>query len=454
MLALEGDSDGCPAKSRVPEQLARRLDFPAALSITVGTMLGSGIYFKANLLAQTLGRLDWILLAWLAGGLIALLGALVYAELATALPRAGGAYVYVHRAFGPFWAYLLGWSSFIFARAAAAGALAVGAAELAGIRGAAQTAAAVATLLALTAIHVRGVEKAGLLQTGTTLIKVLGLLVITGAALGATPNEASTPANLNLSLGAAMLAVLWAYDGWYNVAAVAEEVTEPRRLPLILVGGVLLVTVLYLTANLAFYQVIPVAQMAAVEQPGQAVSEAALGPTGGLIFRVLITLSVLGTLNAGLICGPRIFYAMARDGLFFKSLGLLNRHQVPARASWLFAGWSAALVVMAACMPDDFRLFDRLTHWVMLGVLFFSTLTVASIFALRAREPELERPYRCPGYPLVPLLFMLLSISIGITACLERPVPALLGTLLVFTGLPFYRRIRGRAENQEENSGP
>ena len=419
--------------------------------MTVGTMLGSGIYFKANVLALSLGRLDLIMVAWLAGGLLALCGALVYAELSAAMPRAGGAYVYVHRAFGPFFAYLLGWSSFIFSRAAATGALAVLAASLLGLEGWSRMLGAAILILVITGLHCTGVQTAGALQTGTTVIKVVGLLALSLAAgLANQGSESVGSVATELSWSAALLSVMWAYDGWYNVAAVAEEVDEPDRLlPRVLIGGVLCVTGLYLLANYAFYLAIPPAQMATMENPGVAVSRVALGPAGEIFFRILIAISVLGTLNAGLVCGPRIFYAMARDGLFFNYLGSLNDCQVPARASWLYAGWSSILVLIAAALPDRFGLFDRLTHWVILGVLVFSILTIASVYRLRSKEPEMERPYRCFGYPLTPLLFILISAALTLVTVAEQPRPALLGFLLVFTGLPFYRKLATKSSFSE-----
>lgn len=417
------------------------LEYRHGLAIVVGTMVGSGIFFKQNVLAQSLGRLDWILAVWLAGGLVAAMGALVYAELSTMIPESGGAYVYVREAYGRFWGFLLGWTTLFFSRPAASAALAVAAAVLMGFEARTVPVVAALLILGLGWLNVRGTRHSGQFQHLALWLKVGGLVLLSAwgllAAEGAT-QVSSPPAQAGW--GAAFLAVLWAYDGWYNVASVSEELRDSAHaLPRSLLGGVALVTLLYLSFNLALHLVMPIETLAASEQPGADFVEALWGPGGATFFKILLVGSVIGTLNAGILCAPRLFFAMARDGLMPVTLARTHdRFQTPAAAVAAYCCWATLLVFLAEATRGQVNLFDLLTDYVVLGVLIFSCMTVLSLMLLRRTQPERPRPYRCWGYPYTPVAFLgTLLWLIGLNLY-ESPGTSLVGLGLVGLGAPFY----------------
>ncbi len=414
----------------------------------VGTVVGSGIFFKQNVLAAQVGRLDWILALWLAGGLLAFMGGLIYAELGAMLPRSGGAYVYLREAYGEPVAFLMGWASFFFSRSAAVGALAVASAELLGLPSMVKAPGALLLIAALATWNVRGVKQAGQLQDLAFYLKVGGLLLVAtlpfffwskADQLGASLPVAAT------SWAAAFGAVLWAFDGWYNVTTVAEEMADPQsQIPRSLLGGIALVTFLYLAINLAIHAVVPMEELAESGQPTALMVGKLLGPIGETLIRALILGSVLGTLNACILCGPRVFYSMASDGLAPAVMAEVHSHfATPSKSILLFSGWSGLLVIAAEFVRGEESLFDLMTNYVIFGVMVFSALAAAAVIVLRYRHPEWERPYRCWGYPLTPVLFL---ISLAWLLCLnfwERPGHSLAGLLLIGSGLPYYVTKKG-----------
>lgn len=426
-----------------PVRLKSVLEFRHSLAIVVGTVIGSGIFFKQNVLAQSLGRLDWILAVWLGGGLLAAMGALIYAELGTMMPESGGAYVYIREAYGRFWAFLLGWTTLFFSRPAASAALAVAAAVLMGCQGALIPLAAVLLLASLGAVNVLGTRSSGQFQQWAFWFKVGGLLLLIVLPLLFAPTETQLSSYHtvdNPAWGGAFLAVLWAYDGWYNVVSVSEEVKDPAHsLPRALVGGVALVTVLYLLVNLSIHQVLSMESLADSQQPAADMVEALLGPEGAAILRALLLISVIGTLNAGILCAPRLFFAMARDGLMPSKLAEVHpRFGTPAVAVVIYCLWATLLIILAESLRGKTNLFDLLTNYVILGVLLFSCMTVLSLVVLRHSQPDRKRPYRCWGYPLTPLLFLLSLVWLIGLNLWESPLTSLAGLGLIALGVPLY----------------
>ena len=427
------------------QTLRKGLGLFSGISIVVGTVVGSGIFVKQNVMAQKLGRLDWILLVWLAGGLLTAMGSLVYAELASSMPESGGAYVYIREAYGRFVAFLMGWTQLFFSRPAATGALAVLCASLAGLDGLPQVAGAVTLIVVLSLINILGVENSGRFQFVALLFKCAGLLAVSALPLFLPPPESalgtSNPVT-EVSLATAFLAVLWAYDGWYNVTTVSEEIADPgKNLPRALIGGVSLVTLLYLLTNLGIHSAVPMQDLANSSQPAALMVENLAGKNGALLFRCLVLGSVLGTLHVGLLCAPRVFFAMGRDGLLPTSFAETHqRFKTPVLAILVYGAWSVLLVLVSHLFRGEESLFDTLTNYVIFGVLLFSALTCCTLFVLRKKFPDRERPYRCVGYPVTPLIMLASIIWLLSLNLIERPVPSLISVGIIFLGAPLYRR--------------
>ena len=454
--------------------LVRALGPGMATALVVGNVIGAGIFLKPGEAAAHAGTVPIVFAAWAAGGVLSLLGALTLAEIAVRLPRAGGLYVYLREAFGRPVAFLYGWSEFVFGMPASIGALAAGTvgvlAAAAGWRPDVWEGAAAAVLLiaALAAVNVAGVLWSGRTQVATTAVKC-GFLVLLAAlpfALSAaghpggdaanlwsvvTPS-AGTDAGLAARFAGALLAVLWAYNGWHAVAPVAEEVREPRRnLPLALLGGTALLTAIYLATVAAYHVSLP---MDAVREAGiglpQVMVRTLLGPLGGgigpaaaAVISAAAACSMAGSLNACLINGPRVGFAMARDGCFFRPLAAVHpRFHTPAAAIVTQATLAAVLVGVSAALVasvESFRkrdVFDLLSNYVTFAASVFLTLAVAAIFPLRRRGRA--DGYSTPLYPFVPLLFIAGSAAFVAAVLSSRPEEAATGVLLTLAGLPVY----------------
>jgi basic amino acid/polyamine antiporter, APA family len=428
-----------------------------AAAIVVGCVIGSGVFKNPQRVAHNAPFFGLAALAWVGTGVFILLGALAYAEVAVLYPRAGGNYVFLREAYGRLTSFLWGWVEFWIIRAASIAALATIFTEslhdvlrnpafqqAVGLRPGdvlglwQQKSLTVAVILALALVNVRGVKWGGGLQVVLTVVKVGTLLAIVIApflvlafvASGSVVQphvenlQPTWPATLwdvpVLGLGAAFLAVYWAYHGWMSITPVAEEVREPQRnIPRALLAGVGTVSFLYLGANLAYYLILSGTDIAdpIVKNSTTATlfSLRLLGPLGGAAASAAVMCSVFGALNGNLLVGPRLLFAMGRDGLAPPALRDVHpRYHTPLLATLVLAGWSCVLVVAVALLNQGMVFgkaaldFDVLTDFAMFGSLTFETLAVLSIFVFRFRRPDAERPYRCPGYPVVPLLYVLL----------------------------------------------
>jgi basic amino acid/polyamine antiporter, APA family len=439
--------------------LERALGPLVATAVVVGTVIGSGVFKKPATIAAKLGGpealrapFSLVALVWIIGGVFVILGALAYAEVTVLYPRAGGNYVFLREGYGRLFGFLWGWVEFWIIRTASLAALATIFTESlhdvlknTAVQHAlgipigselgfwSQRGITVGVLLALAGVNILGVRWGGGLQLFITLVKVCSLLaiavlpfVVFGLAppdsTVAKPNienlQSAGPNVLTLSgINAAFLGVLWAYHGWMNIAPVAEEVRRPQRnLPLALLCGVGIIIFLYLSANVSYALVIPnLAKLEATKTTSTAFCESLLGPFGAVAASAVLMCSVFGALNGNLLVGPRLLYAMGKDGLAPRALSDVHpRFHTPALAIAVLAGWSALLVLGVAFLTHidvlDARVshFDLLTDFAMFGAVIFETMAVVSIFVFRYRFPAVERPYRCVGYPVTPAIYVLL----------------------------------------------
>jgi APA family basic amino acid/polyamine antiporter len=481
-------------------KLLRVLGPAGATAVVVGAVIGSGVFFKANIIAKSVGRMDLVVLVWIVCGLVSFCGALALAELAAAIPHAGGQYVYLRRAYGPLSGFLWGWTEFWVLRTGSIAALAVIFATafrqslgdwLADPVDASTAATANSTvtllgmaipsiwldrsiaitaILALTIVNVVGAHWGSWVQNVTTLLKggtLVTLMVLPFLSNSSQPSlwtsTLDEPPALGLVAGfvAAMTAAFWAYDGWNNISLVAEEVHEPQRnLPLALGLGMLILVALYLGASLAYHLVLSMQEIASSSFVAASACEKMLGRHGGAIASAAVMISTFGALNANLLCGPRVLFAMARDRLFLPSMGQVHANfRTPHMAIIAEAGWAIVLVAasdlsrlvtvpswvdqLPPAIAGPLRLsleqmsqkatFDVLTDYVIFGSFLFYVLSVAAVFVLRWREPELERPYRTWGYPLLPLAFVVVSTGFLALMLVTSPVESLAG--LAFLGI-------------------
>jgi basic amino acid/polyamine antiporter, APA family len=451
--------------------LARGLGLFPAIAVNVGNMIGTGVFLKTRVMTCNVGSSSTVLLVWVLGGLLSLAGAFAYSEVAAMMPEAGGEYVYLRRAYGRLTSFLCGWTLFALAKCASQAALAVGFAifmnvasggalerELASVtlyghtlRLTLMTVVALASIWAIAFINARKVATGGDTALGLTSLKAGFLLCLAAAAFlfghgnfahlaetspgGLCDGVAASARGGLAGFGAAMLGALWAYDGWNNVTPLLGEIRDPQRnVPRVFLGGMLVVGSLYLLVTLAYFYVLSPAEIAdipATSSVGTEVLRRFLGPAAVTVLAVVLMLSAFGAQQASSLSGSRIGYAMARDGLFFRPLAELSaKTRAPAKAIIVQAAWASLLALSGT--------FDTLTDAAMIGAWFFYGLTVAAVFVLRRAEPAAGRPYRSFGYPLVPLLFVLVTGGVIANAFVATPREAVLGVLLMLAGLPFY----------------
>ncbi len=426
------------------ERLPRHLGLWSAIAVLVGSTIGSGIFRVPAGVAERLQDPGPVVLAWVLGGLIALFGALTYAELAAALPRSGGVFAYLLEGFGPLPAFLFGWSELTVIRASALGAIATIFAEYLGyfveLTPAQVRYVAAAAIVLMGLLNYVGVHSAAMVMNLTTVAKFGSLAALGLLAFAAGDGSAShfTPAwsgGLELSLlGTALIAIMWTYDGWADLSFMGGEVKDPgRTLPLALILGTSAIVVVYLLLNLAYIYLVPLAEMA--QSPLIAATAAnripVLAGLGGAIISGVVMLSCFGALNGSMMTGPRIFFAMADRGLFFRAIARVSpKYQSPSTAIWL----ATALGVIYVLLND----FQQLADKFILGIWPFYALAVAAVFVLRRTQPDLPRPYRTWGYPVVPILFLLASVGMVLNALWTDPVNTGITFGIILTGVPVY----------------
>jgi len=445
-----------------PSALPRQIGWFTASCVLVSNVVGSGIFTTTGFMARDLGHPGLILSVWLVGALIALAGALSYSELGAAFPVAGGEYVYLRRAYGPFVGFLSGWTSFTigFSAAIAAGAVSFTAYllqlfPLGDEGGMPSTIIALALLWSITGFHLAGVGAGGLLQRTLTVLKVGAILALISAGLivgnGDWAHLRLTDPHPVPGIGqyvVSLIFALYAYSGWNAAAYLAGEMTDPARtIPWTMIGGTLFVALLYLVMNGFYFYALPVTELA--KPPllpiADKVAKALLGLDAGRFVTAILCLSIAGAVSAMVWAGPRVYYAMAQDGsipsLFAKTPGM---ERTPVYAILLQSLWASVLILTGG--------FERLVIYSGIVLMIFSALAVGAVPTLRYQEPNLPRPYRTPLYPFVPGFYLLVTAVIVGNALYERPMEASLGIATVLAGTPLYllwQRIRRIGRTQD-----
>jgi amino acid transporter len=429
------------------DRLVRRLGLWSAVGLVIGITIGSGIFRTPATIAARVPDPTLMLAVWLIGGVISLCGALSVAELAASLPQTGGWYVFLREGWGRLAGFLFGWSELVLIRASSAGALSTVFAEYflrsTGAAGWSQAAVdyiAAAAIIGAALINIRGVQLGAMFAAISTVAKfgALALLVVASFVLGG--GAGATTANFTATGGAvapglfglALISVLWAYDGFADVAFAAGEVQDPQRtLPRAIIGGTVAIITIYLAANAAYLYVTPVEGIGQSRLIAADTMQAIFGRIGASAVSVVVMISTLGALIAIILTSPRVFFAMAEDRLFFKTLARVHpRYQTPHIAIALAAGLGVVFVLT--------RTFEQLADTFVLSIWPFYGLAVAGLYRLRRRRPDLPRPYRVPGYPFVPAVFVAAVIYLVANALISDPIWTGLTFGIVLAGIPVY----------------
>ena len=454
-------------------QLIRSLTLGAATILVVSSVIGSGVYKKVAPMSAELLSPSLVLWAWVLAGIISLCGALSNAEIAGMMADSGGEYVYFKRIYGRFMAFLWGWSTFAVIKTAAVSSIAYVFTqslnaifplphlpesiesiqflvfrpfENAGVKG-----VTIALILVLTFINTRGLKGAATLSTWITGSVIIGLslIVLSGLLFGGgsianfqTPSVDYVPRDwtdwgLIKAMFAALLAAFWAYEGWNTVGFLGGEIKEPHRnLPLALFSGMMIIIGAYVLVNFTYLYVLPIDQLIGAYRDQNEIAAVAVvrhfaGGTGAVLISIIILITTLGCTNATILMPPRVYYAMAKDGLFFrKAANIHPKYHTPNPALWIQGIWACLLVLSGS--------FDQLTDMLIFAAFFFYGATAFGVFVMRRREPNAERPYKVWGYPVVPALFVLFCIALIIITCINHPREAGIGVVLMLTGVPFY----------------
>jgi APA family basic amino acid/polyamine antiporter len=442
--------------------LIRQMGLFDSTMMMMGIVIGSGIFLTTGIMAQAVPSAPMILLAWLLGGLLILAGALTYAELGVSLPEAGGQYVYLREAYGHLYGFLFGWKMFLVNMTGSIAALGVAFAEYFGsyfpslsteeiifssrVGGLTYTMSrgqlvAVAVILLLTAVNYVGVAFGKTAQNILTVIKIGTILafIIFGFAFarGASIDLSLNPegwgiGQLLTGFGLAFVSVFWAFDGWNNINYVAGEIKNPKRdLKFALIMGTLGIILLYFFTNVIYFLALPVGEMKGVVTVAERASASLFGAMAAGLISAMILISILGALNGAIFVGPRVYYAMARDGLFFKKVGGVHpRFKTPGFSLVLQAIWASLLALTGT--------FEQLFTFAMFAGILFWVLAAAAIFTLRKKRPDLPRPYKAWGYPVVPMIFIVALSGILLNTLIRRPVESLSGVALMIVGIPVY----------------
>ncbi len=451
-------------------ELRRALGFWAAISIVVGTTIGSGIFRVPSEMIRAVGSPGRVFGVWIFGGILSLFGALTYAELSSMMPEAGGEYVYLNAAYGPFFGFVYGWTQTWVAKSASIAAMAtLFAVYLAdffpGLKEVVVTIplpigpdwkpldirwgqlAAIGVILAIAAGNYRGVRLGGNAQVALTGLKLalIGGLI----AVGLLSRQAGM-ANLHSAVPAlpggfagffkALVAALWAYDGWNNAGMLGSEIERPQKnLPRALIGGTLCIIGVYLAANVAYFAVLSGAEVAGSERVAADMMRKILGSNGAGAVSAAVMISIFAALNGSLLSGSRVPFAMARNGYFFHAAARVHpRFRTPSVGIGLLGAWASLLLLSGH--------YDELYTMVIFPSWILYAMTAASVIVLRRKLPAAERPYRVPGYPVVPLLFVLVAGMLLYSTLLSSPRESGIGLAVIVAGLPFYFVWKRRAD--------
>lgn len=423
-------------------QLPRKLGLATGMAVVVGIIIGSGIFRVPSGIAADTGNLTGIALVWILGGVIALFGALSIAELAAMYPAAGGPYVYLREAYGRPLAFLFGWM-WLLTTPISWAAQSLMFAEYLGffvpIPTVAQHLLAAALIVVVALANIRSVKLGAAIQNFSASAKVLAIVGLSAAIFFLAPGGAHNPLATEpmgvakwSGIGIGLVAALWAYDGWENLTTLSGEVKNPQRnLPRALIGGVVVVMVVYLLINAAYLRALPLPQLAASKSVATDAAAVVMGRAGASLIGALVMLSVFGTLNGSILSSPRVFYAMAEDGLFFRTVGRVHpRYETP----YVAIGFIVVLAVIYVMLRD----FMQLAEAYVLGIWPFLALCVIGLFVLRRTRPDFQRQYKALGYPLVPALFVLATFVVVANSLYVQFWSTFTSILITLVGLPLY----------------
>jgi APA family basic amino acid/polyamine antiporter len=443
--------------------LKRDLGLWSAVAIVVGTVIGSGIFIVPNVMIRNMGTPGLVFVVWVVGGFMSLSGALSYAELAAAMPGAGGEYVYLREAYGPLWSFIYGWTQMWVAKSGSIATLATAFflyianfhPELKSVAGhipiplgpggaplevSFGQILGMALILALGWLNYFGVKIGGRVQVLVTVCKVGLIFAVIVIGLGTGHGEAgnlesTTPVTAGNAIAAfftALVAALWAYDGWNNVSMVASEIHDPQRnLPRALIWGTVAVMAIYLLANAAYFYVLPAKDVAASDLVAADMMRKIFGQPGVNMVSIAAMISIFAALNGSILTGSRVPYAMAGDGLFFKSVAKVHpEYRTPGISILALSAWSAILVLSGT--------YDQLFTCVIFASWILYGMTTAAVLVLRQKRPEMARPYRTFGYPVIPIVFVASALCLVVSTLINHARESLIGLTLVLIGLPFY----------------
>ena len=471
-------------KKDIQNKLVRQLGLFDSTMVMMGIVIGSGIFLTTGIMAKSIPSAPLILLAWIVGGLLTFTGALTYAELGAAMPEAGGQYVYLKEAYGPLAGFLFGWILFLVYMTGGIAGLALAFSEYTGylfsplsthnillsfdinlfhktltysLSAGQLTGEGIITFLSL--CNFLGVGFGKRIQNFVTVIKIgtICAIIILGFALGKSTVEdfSLNPGGMNLSqliigFGVALVAVSWAFDGWNNVNFVAGEIKKPEKnLPKALFLGTLGVTLLYVLINYIYLCALPIPEMTGVVRIAEKATASMFGNSTGIVISLAVIVSTFGSLNGSIMTGPRVYYAMAKDRLFFKQISKVHpKFHTPGAAILLQALWASLLTILGS--------FEQIFTFAMFAAIAFWVAAAASVFTLRKKYPMMKRPYKTWGYPFIPGLFILASTGILLNTLIEKTVESAAGIVLVLLGIPVYYYWRRKAfaskriENDEE----
>ena len=444
-----------PSSAPSVSELPRVLGVFSIIGIVVGTMIGSGIFINPPNVAKVVGTPELMMAVWIVGGLLTLFGALSLSELGAAYSHAGGIYVYLREAYGPMVAFLFGWSLFIVIESGTVASLAVGFSTkylpyFVDLSPWQSKIVSIGLIVALAAVNYRGVRKGAGLMNFLMVIKfvaLIGMCVLVFLLVKGTPRNflsassgAGPAGNVLSNFGVALIAALWAYKGWETSSYSAGEIRNAqKKLPVGLLLGIAAVVFLYIAANLAYLYVFPAPVMAESPHIAADVMQAAVGPVGASIIALIILMSITGTCNGHLLTAPRVFYAMAKDGFFFRSMARVHpRYKTPHVAIVVLAAWGAVICTSGT--------FEQLFTFVMFGYWIFMGLAVGGVIVLRKKRPGLPRPYKAWGYPVTPLLFILAMAFLTVNSLVRTFWNSFAGLGLIAAGIPvyFFWKARGK----------
>ncbi len=494
-MAVSSNPSSSSARPKEPFQLRRDLGLQIAIAVVVGNVIGSGIFLKPGNIAAASGDFGLIISVWVFGGILCLLGGLCFAELATMLPEAGGLYVYLREAYGKLVGFLFGWTEVIFGKPASIGALSVafiGSFSLAigwTPSPTAEVLIAAGLISTLAFVNILGVLWGGRMQWLITVIKagfLAGVALLPFVMLPFVPDSID-PANYGTTVeprhasiagqvGAVLLAVMWAYNGWHGITPLAEEVHNPQRnIPLALLIGIGILIALYVSANIAYHGVLSMKELQQAGDHGaEQMLSKLLGNQGLAAMSAVIMCSTFGAINTNLLQAPRISFAMGRDRVFFRTLGDVHaNYRTPAPAIVVMAAMSIALILVVAVakslvsdvdpgrfdselvsrivasLKDD-SIFSLLTNFVIFSASIFYVLGVVAVVVLRIRQPAMARPYRTLGYPVTPLLFLAVYAWFLTQVYATNPLESRVSLILIAVGVPVFLAYRASTRRPGE----